>query len=113
MSLIDDVRDSTRTVTTKMDGEIISHVAAALSDMRRAGVREELLDPDALHPMVKEAVFLYTKAHYGYDNSEAQRFLDSYTSTVSALLNSDHNECADENPRQEYAMSIVQILESL
>lgn len=113
MSLIDDVRDATRTISTKMDGELISHVAAALSDMRRAGVREELLDPDSLHPMVKEAVFLYTKGHYGYDNPEAQRFLDSYERTVASLLNSELNECAGDDTRAEYAMTITQTLESL
>ena len=94
-----------------MDDELIDHLAAALSDLRRAGVREGLLEPSSLHPMAKEAVLLYVKAHYGYDNPEAQRFIDSYDATVNKLLNSSHNECADDDSRAAYAMSIRSLLE--
>lgn len=112
MSLLDDVRRATRTVSTEMDEELLDHIAAALSDMRRAGVREDLLTPPSLHPMAKEAVMLYTKAQYGYDDPEAQRFLDSYRQTVTDLLNSAHNECSDDDPRSSYAMSIRSVLEA-
>lgn len=112
MSLLDDARRATRTVTTEMDDELLGHIAAALSDMRRVGVREELLTPPDLEPMAHEAVLLYVKAHYGYDNPEAQRFLDSYKQTVTDLVNSSHNECANEDPRAAYSMSIRSLLEA-
>lgn len=111
MSLLDDVRMAVRTVTDATDDELLDHIAAALSDLRRVGVREELLEPSSLHPLAKEAVVLYTKAAYGYDNPEAQRFLDSYDRTVHGLLNSAHNECSADNPREQYAMSIRSRLE--
>lgn len=96
MSLLDEVRLATRTSSEAFDGELLGLVAAALSDMRRAGVREELMEPATLAPLVKNAVMCYVKASYGYDNNEADRFMASYRQTVADLLNSSANMCADE-----------------
>lgn len=95
MSLLDEARLIARVSDDTFDPEIIAHVAAALTDMRRAGVREDLLDPSLVDPFVKEAVFLYLRANFGYDVNEAQRFKESYNQVVADLLNSSANECAD------------------
>ena len=97
MSLLDEVRLATRTSSDAFDAELLALVAAALSDMRRAGVREELLEPARLAPMAKSAVLCYVKASFGYDNSEALRFMASYRQTLADLLNSSANMCADES----------------
>lgn len=110
MSLLDDARRATRTVSTEMDEELKDLIAAALTDMRRTGVRESLLDPSSIDPLPKMAVLLYVKANYGYDNSEADRFMASYRQTVADLLNGDQNECADEDRTSSYSSSVRDLL---
>ena len=100
MSIIDDARMWVRTTSMATDPEIVDNVAAALSDMRRVGVRESLLDPVAPDPLAKIAVNMYVKANYGYDNPEAERFMASYRQTVADLLNSDANEMAGGDMRR-------------
>ena len=97
------------------DAEIKANVAAAMSDMRRAGVRESLLDPAALHPLAWSAVTLYLKARFGYDNPEAPRFMESYRQVVTDLLNSAANECADEDEDRisTYASSVMSALDAM
>ena len=97
MSLLDDARVAVRVTTSTTDSEIETWVNAALADMRRCGVKDELLDEDAetFDPMVRSAVICYVKANYGFDNSEAPRFMSAYHATVKGLLNSSANEYLD------------------
>lgn len=97
MSLLDDARRAVRVSDETFDDEIRGHVRAALYDMRRAGVREHLLDPSRLSPLAHEAVMLWTKANFGYDNPESERFMSSYRQTLCDLLNSSANECDVED----------------
>lgn len=94
MSLLDDARVAVRVTTSTTDSEIETWVDAALADMRRCGVKDELLDEDAetFDPMVRSAVICYVKANYGFDNAEAPRFTATYKSILAALLNSRANE---------------------
>ena len=39
---------------------------------------------------------MFCKGSYGFDNSEGERFLMAYNMTVTALMNSKFNECADD-----------------
>lgn len=97
MALLDDVKLALRVSSDAFDAEIAGLVAAALTDMRRTGVREELLDPTSLSHLPKQAVTLYAKALFGYDNPEADRFMLSYRQTVADLLNSSANERDDSS----------------
>lgn len=92
MALLDDVRLSLRTMTTATDDEIQMWIDAAVADMRRCGVRDDLLEEETMCPMAKGAVVCYVKASYGYDNPEADRFMASYQSMLTGLLNSKANE---------------------
>ena len=94
MALLDLCRSAVRLSHAASDEEIQAWIDDALADMARAGVRRELLDPDNPDPMVRGAVVNYVKANFGYDNSEAPRFQESYRSRLIDLLNSDANECA-------------------
>ncbi len=95
MATLDDVRAALRVVSTKTDSEIEDDIAASIADMRRVGVREELLDEDNLDPLVKFAIKAWNKASYGFDNSESEKWWKRYNITVSSLLNSKANECAE------------------
>jgi len=92
MALLDDVKSSLRVTSTLTDTEIQMWIDAAVADMRRCGVKSELLDKTRMSPLSKAAVTCFVKAQYGYDNDEAQRFLDSYKSMLASMLNSNSNE---------------------
>lgn len=92
MALIDDVRQCLRVTSTLTDAEIQMWIAAALADMRRCGVHDELLVEETMCPLAKSAVTCFVKAQYGYDNNEAERFLESYRMMLVGLLNSKAND---------------------
>lgn len=98
MALIDDIRKSLRVTSNAFDDEVQMLIDAAITDMRRVGVDEAILDEDAedgYAPLVKQAVTAYAKANFGYDNPEAARFQDTYQRTVCDLLNSSANIAAE------------------
>lgn len=92
MALLDDVRLSLRVVSEATDDEIQMWINAAIADMQRCGVKPELIDESDPSPLVKSAVTCFVKAQYGYDNSEAPRFMESYVMMLAGLLNSKSNE---------------------
>ena len=92
MALIDEARVWLRVSGEYTDTEIQDMLDEAIADMDRCGVRDELLED--ITPLVKGAMREYVKAHYGYDNDEANRFKASYDLMLANLLNSDANEKA-------------------
>lgn len=92
MALLDEMRMRVRVASDMTDGEVEGEIYAALADMRRCGVKDDLLDEEDPSPLVKHAIALYCKAYYGYDNSEREQFVRAYERTVCDLLNSKANE---------------------
>lgn len=79
--------------------EITACIQAALADMLRAGVSEGCLDDESPYrPLVLQAVIVYSKAHFGQDNPNAEMdfFRDSYDRTVIGLMNSAANAAAED-----------------
>ena len=76
MAILDDVKVALRIAATNtaFDGEVDDLIDAAKNDLKLAGITE-VNDTDAL---IKRAINTYCKAHYGYDNPDAERFLQSY-----------------------------------
>lgn len=66
--------------TEEVEMEVTSLCLVALSDLKRQGVDIISLGD----PMTKQAVKLYCKAHYGYDNN-AERFEAAYVSLSAAM----------------------------
>lgn len=94
--LIDDVRVALRVTSTMTDPEIRTLIDAAIEDMRRVGVRDELLCPESMNSLAKSAVVMYCKAAYGFDNSAASLYMQWYNQTVTSLMNSSLNECDED-----------------
>lgn len=88
MPLVDDVKVALRVSSPMFDPEVSMLVDAALADMERAGVPRELMLPGVEDPLVKQAVTLFAKSRFGYDNSEAPRFEESYRQAVKDMVNS-------------------------
>jgi hypothetical protein len=105
VSLLDDAKVNVRVGHDATDSEICDEIAAAVFDMANKGVSVTWLGSDPFDPsftyedidesklpvMAKRAIMTYVKAHYGYDNDEAERFMESYDSMVCSLLNSRFN----------------------
>ena len=84
------VRVSETETSTK---EITELIEAAAADLSRQGV--DTIDLD--DPLTKQAVKLYCKAHYGYDNN-TERFDAAYVSLSAAMsLCGDYDEDGDPN----------------
>lgn len=74
--MLNDIKDALRVSGTAMDREIQDLIDAAKADLQLSGVHaSKLVDTD---PLIKRAVVVYCKAHFGWDNPEADRFAQSY-----------------------------------
>lgn len=74
--MLEDVRDALRVSGNDLDGEIQDLIDAAKADLSLSGVHpSKIIDTD---PLIKRAVIVYCKAHFGWDNPEADRFAQSY-----------------------------------
>lgn len=74
MALIDDVKQLLRITVSDFDAEINTLIDACKADLEEAGIYA-VNDTD---PLIKQLIALYVKGHFGYDNPEADRFLESY-----------------------------------
>lgn len=102
MSLLEDVKVALRVGHDATDPEIQDLIAAAIFDMANKGISTKWLGVDpmgvtfalgsvdeyALPVMAKRAVITYAKAHYGYDNDDADRLMKAYDSMLCSLGNS-------------------------
>lgn len=78
MAILNDVKVALRiaATTTDFDTEIQDLIGAAIADLKLAGVvADKAVDTD---PLIKRAIVTYCKAYFGYDNPDADRFIESY-----------------------------------
>ncbi len=77
VALIDDVKLALRITSSAFDNEIEGLIEAAKADLRLSGVSDAKVK-DENDPLISRAIVVYCKAHFGYDNPEAERFQQSY-----------------------------------
>lgn len=91
MSLLDSLKPKLGVTTndTGIVDEIQDLIDAARADLASVGIAvDKIVDTD---PLIKQAITFYTKAHFRYDNPEADRFQRSYDLQKTNLaLNSDY-----------------------
>jgi hypothetical protein len=93
------VKVACRATSELFDPEITACIQAALADMLRMGVSEACFEEDSqYHALVLQAVIVYSKAHFGQDNPNAEMdyFRESYDRTVISLMNSAANSAAED-----------------
>lgn len=71
--MLSDAKQVLRVTNDAMDTEIADLIEAAKLDLSTSGIKVTETDP-----LIKRAINLYCKAHFGYDNPDAPRFADSY-----------------------------------
>jgi len=77
VSIINNVKTALRISNTAFDSEIEDLIAAAKSDLILAGVLEDKAYDDT-DPLIRRAITVYVKAHFGWNNPDAERLQQSY-----------------------------------
>lgn len=77
MATLSEVKIALRVSNTALDGEITDLIAAARQDLILSGVLASKAN-STTDSLIKRAVVTYVKAHFGWDNPEAERFLSAY-----------------------------------
>ena len=114
MALLDDMKLALRISNNVMDIEVNDLIESAKADLADVGiditkvitVEEDhtpepteaepnpdpvLVDVEYMDPLLKRAITLYCKGHFGYDNPDAERFVASYEKLRDHLsLSSDY-----------------------
>ncbi len=79
MALLDDVKQALRINNKFMDMEVIDLIESAKAEMSNTGIDiDKVTEAKEMDPLIKRAIILYCKAHFGYENPEAERFAESY-----------------------------------
>jgi uncharacterized protein involved in exopolysaccharide biosynthesis len=97
LALINDIKTALRISHSALDGEIEDLISAAQSDLLLSGVNanktvtetvipeptEENPEPnpveiEIMDPLIKRAITIYVKAHFGWNNPDAERLQQSY-----------------------------------
>ena len=77
MAMLDDVKIALRVSHTALDSEITDLMASARQDLILSGVLPPKANSET-DALVKRAIITYVKAHFGYDNPDADRLLMAY-----------------------------------
>lgn len=79
MPLLDDVKLALRLHAdqTEFDSEIEDLIAAARADLADVGVHPDRL-VDGSDPIIKRAIVVYCKAHWGWENNDYERLIQAY-----------------------------------
>lgn len=74
--MLDDAKTLLRISNTAFDEEISDLINAAKSDLTLSGVlSSKVVDTD---PLIRRAVFIYVKSHFGWDNPDSEKLQQSY-----------------------------------
>ena len=74
MDLIDDVKSANRITTNDagITGELLDLIEAAKMDLIITGIDPVKVESET-DPLIKRAIVLYSKAHFGFQNPDAER----------------------------------------
>jgi hypothetical protein len=75
MALLDDVKLSLRLTTSAYDTEVNDLISAAKNELELAGI---LISESTTDPLIKRAINVYCKAHFGFDNSDHDRLVRAF-----------------------------------
>jgi hypothetical protein len=82
MALLDDVKQALRISSAAYDTEINDLILMAKDDLVIGGLEVA----DESKKLVKQAIILYAKTHFGYDNPDSEKFQQSYESIKMKLF---------------------------
>ena len=77
MPILNDIKTALRISNTAYDTEITDLISAARSDLMLAGILPSKANNDT-DPLSKRAITVYVKAHFGWNNPDAEKLQQSY-----------------------------------
>lgn len=87
--MLEKIKLSLRISNNFFDEEINDLIQAAKADLRISGVKNIYNDD----PLIKRAILLYCKAHFGLNNKDSEKYENSYESLkIHLALSGDYNE---------------------
>lgn len=89
MALLDEVRDTFFLKSTATDTVLTLHINAAISELRRVGIRPELIAEETMDPLVKEYIVCFCHSRYDPTGSIAQHWVNAFTMVETQMMNSD------------------------
>ncbi len=78
MVLLDDIKKELRISNTAMDDEVLDLIKSAEAELKNIGINITKVVDMEMDPLIKRAITLYCKGHFGYDNADADRFTLAY-----------------------------------
>lgn len=96
MALLEDVKLALRITSSAFDNEVEDLIKAARQDLILSGVSQNKAQ-DENDPLIKRAITVYCKAHFGYDNPEAERFQRAYDMLKAHLTLSQEYMVGDDS----------------
>lgn len=83
--LVYDVRRYLRISHTHFDAEITDLIGAVQADLLLGGIKASKVEDDS-DALIKRAVVCYVKAEFGLDNSDAEKYHESYNMLKRHLM---------------------------
>lgn len=82
--MLEFIKKILRISTIEFDEEINQLIASARSDLILSGVRAEMVNDN--DPLIRRAISVYCKAHFGFDNKDYENLVNAYNSLKSHLI---------------------------
>lgn len=73
--MLEEVKKALRITNNEFDSEIMSLIQACESDLETSGVATYKINS---RPLCKQAIILYCKAYFGFDNPDSEKLINSY-----------------------------------
>jgi hypothetical protein len=84
--VIDDVKMALRITSNAFNGEITNIIDAAKAELKLTGVLLSKIDNIETDSLLKRAVILYSKSHFGLDNPDSEKYQKAYDSLKTHLV---------------------------
>lgn len=85
MPILNDIKTALRISNTVYEGEILDLIAAARADLMLAGILPVKANDDT-DPLIKRAITVYVKAHFGWNNPDSEKLKQSYDMLKAHLV---------------------------
>lgn len=82
--MLETVKKELRVTNTAFDDEIQGLIDSAKADLMIPQIDPVTIDEGA-DPLIKRAIILYCKAHFGLDNKDSEKYMISYNNLVEKL----------------------------
>ena len=75
--MLNDIKKYLRINHNEFDGEIQDLIDACIKEFKISGIASSIIF-GGNDPLVKRAISIYCKAHFGYDNPDRENLIESY-----------------------------------